>query len=146
MYDNDYTYDNSSLFNAPEPATSVLNTGIFLFGGLFLLALMILSLVVMWRVFVKAGKPGWGSLVPIYNTYLLLKIAGRPGWWLLLLFIPIVNMVVLLLMSLDIAKAFGKSPTFGVLGLWLFTMIGFTMLAFDSSKYTPPVPDKPVTA
>jgi hypothetical protein len=70
-------------------------------GGLFLL--LIYAVVIVgtiagaWKIFEKAGQPGWAAIVPFYNTYILLKIAGRPGWWLLLYLIPLVNLVIAIL-------------------------------------------------
>ena len=108
------------------------NLGVVLF---FDLIIFVVAVAIMWKLFVKAGKPGWAAIIPIYNTLVLLEIAGRPWWWLLLLFIPIVNIVILFMLSLDIAKAFGKSTMFGVLGLFIFSVIGYAMLAFGSAKY-----------
>ena len=88
-----------------------------------------------WKTFVKAGKPGWGSLIPFYNTYLMIKIGGKPGWWLLLYFIPLVQLVVSILVSLGVAEKFGKSSAFGIFGLWLFAPIGYLMLGFGDAKY-----------
>ena len=99
---------------------------------------IIVGLVViigMWKVFEKAGQPGWGALIPIYNIYLLLKIAGRPSWWLILYLIPFVNFVALIIVSLDVAKAFGKSATFGIFGLVLFSFIGYPVLGFGDATY-----------
>ena len=62
-----------------------------------------------WKVFTKAGQPGWAILIPFYNTYVLLKIVGRPGWWLVLMFIPLVNIVIAIIVAIDLAKSFGKS-------------------------------------
>jgi len=84
----------------------------------------------------KAGKPGWGAIIPIYNVYLLIKIAGRPGWWLILYFIPIVNIIILLLVSLDIARNFGHGAGFGIL-LWLIAPIMYLVLGFGASEYKP---------
>lgn len=106
--------------------------------SLFYLALAIVGIVALWKTFLKAGKPGWGALIPIYNVYLLVKVAGRPGWWLLLYLVPIVNLIVHIIISLDIAKAFGKSSAFGIIGLWLFSFIGFLILGFGDAKYTAP--------
>lgn len=103
--------------------------------GIFWLVFAVLIVVAFWKVFTKAGKPGWASIVPIYNTYILLKIAGRPGWWLLLLFIPFVNIVVYLVVSIDVAKAFGKSSLFGVVGLFFFSVVGYLMLGFGKASY-----------
>lgn len=116
------------------------------------LVVAVIFVIGLWKVFVKAGRPGWAAIVPFYNTYTLLKIAGRPGWWLILYFIPIVNFVVALVVALDIAKVFGRSAVFGVLGLWLFSIIGYLMLGFGSSQYVggstpvaPATPTPPVT-
>jgi hypothetical protein len=102
---------------------------------LIYLAILIPIFIGYWKMFVKAGQPGWACLVPIYNAYILLKIAGRPGWWLILLFIPLVNIVIIFIVLLDIAKAFGRSVLFAILGLWLFTPIGILMLGFGKSQY-----------
>lgn len=98
-------------------------------------AIAVLSIVAMWRIFTKAKQPGWAAIVPIYNLYVLLKVAGRPGWWLLLYLIPFVNIVIHLLVSIDLAKAFGKSTVFGVVGLFLFAIVGYVMLAFGKAEY-----------
>jgi membrane protein YqaA with SNARE-associated domain len=61
------------------------------------LLFVLVAVAAMWKVFTKAGQPGWAAIVPFYNTYVLLKIVGRPGWWLLLLFIPLVNIAILII-------------------------------------------------
>jgi len=99
------------------------------------LVFAVFFLVVYWKVFAKAGKPGWTSIIPFYSTYIILKIAGKPGWWLLLYFIPLVNIVVNIVVSLGVAEAFGRSQMFGVFGLWLFSPIGYSILAFGNSQY-----------
>lgn len=113
------------------------------FGGapgiIIFLAFVVLMIVSYWKVFVKAGKPGWASIIPIYNTYITLKIVGRPGWWLLLYLVPLVNLVVHLVVCLDLAKAFGKGSAFGVFGLWLFSFVGYPMLAFGDTTYKQPM-------
>lgn len=105
-------------------------------GG-YLLAIIfgVIYVVTMWRVFEKAKKPGWAAIVPIYNIYVTLKIVGRPGWWLLLYFVPLVNVVVHAIVSVDIAKVFGKSTAFGIIGIWLFSAIGYLILAFGDATY-----------
>ncbi len=99
------------------------------------LVIAILAIAGMWATFQKAGKPGWAAIIPIYNIYVLLKVAGRPGWWLILFLIPFVNVIVSLVVSLDVAKNFGKSAAFGVIGLWLFSVIGYLMLGFGDATY-----------
>jgi hypothetical protein len=102
------------------------------------LAILVLMIVSMWKVYTKAGQYGWAAIIPIYNIYVLCKIGGRPGWWTVLYLIPIVNLVISIIVSLDVAKAFGKSGVFGFFGLWLFGIIGFPMLAFGSARYVGP--------
>ena len=82
-------------------------------GGLIGLVVAVLAIIGMWKVFTKAGKPGWAAIIPFYNLYILLKVAGRPGWWLLLFFVPFLNIVILILVNMDIARAFGKSASCG---------------------------------
>ena len=101
------------------------------------LAIFILAIAGMWKVFEKAGKPGWGAIIPIYNIVLLLEIVGKPIWWILLLFIPCVGIVIALILFLELAKCFGKSAGFGI-GLFLLGFIFFPMLGFGDAKYRGP--------
>jgi len=91
----------------------------------------------MWKVFTKAGQPGWASLIPIYNTYIMLKMAGKPGWWLLLLLIPFVNLIFAIILVIAIAERFGKGVGFA-LGMIFLSLIFWAILAFGDAKYTPP--------
>lgn len=101
---------------------------------LFAIAIGLFYIVSMWKVFSKAGQPGWGIFIPIYNLYLLLLIAGRPGWWVLLYLIPLVNLIIAIIVAIDVAKNFGKEPIFG-LGLFFFGFIFYPILAFGSATY-----------
>lgn len=115
-------------------------------GLLCISALMIIAIIGIWRTFEKAGQPGWGAIIPIYNAYnayLLLKIAGRPGWWLILLLIPLVNVVIWLLVSIDIAQSFGKSAAWGVILLFLLTGLGLLILGFSDAQYRGPAAARP---
>ena len=103
------------------------------------LPIMIFMIVTVWKVFVKAGRPGWASIVPIYNVYCWMKIAGKPGWWLLFCLIPVANLIVGIIVTIEIAKAFGKSTGFAVLMIFL-PIIALPILAFGDAKYTPPIP------
>src|SRR5262245_53965955 len=89
--------------------------------------LVILMIIGMWKVFEKAGKPGWAAIVPFYNTFVLTEIAGKPVLWFILLFIPCVGLVIFLMISMEIAKAFGKGQGFG-LGLCFLPFIFYPML------------------
>lgn len=107
----------------------------FVLYMLFWLAFVIFTIAGIWKTYSKAGKPGWAAIVPIYNIIVMLEVVNRPIWWIILFFIPFVNIVVYIILSLDMAKAFGKSATFGIIGLFLFSPIGFLMLGFGSAKY-----------
>ena len=101
--------------------------------------LIILMIVGMWKVFQKAGKPGWASIIPFYNTFVLVEIAGKPILWFVLLFVPCVNIVILLMLAMEIAKVFGKGAGFG-LGLAFLPFIFYPILGFGDARYQAPVP------
>ena len=103
-------------------------------GLVIYLALVVLVIAGFWKTFEKAGKPGWGSLVPIYNAVLLLEIAGKPIWWFILFFIPIVGLIIAILVSIEVAKNFGKGAGFG-LGLAFLPFIFYPILGFGDAKY-----------
>lgn len=103
-------------------------------GLIISLAIAVFAIVSLWKVFTKAGQPGWAVLIPIYNAYVLCKIGGKPGWWVILLFIPIVNIVISLLIALGVAENFGRGAGFGV-GLWLLPIIFYPILAFGDASY-----------
>ncbi|EDM77307.1 hypothetical protein PPSIR1_26358 [Plesiocystis pacifica SIR-1] len=98
------------------------------------LIVMIVALAGLWKVFAKAGEPGWACIVPIYNMIVLLNVAGRPVWWFILMFVPIVNFIVLLVVWIDIAKRFGKGTGFG-LGLVFLGPIFIPILGFGDAQY-----------
>ena len=111
------------------------------------LALCIFSIIVMWKIFTKAGKPGWAAIVPFYNLYVMFEITWGNGWMFLtclLAIIPVIGsiafLVILILTMVKLAKAFGKSGGFAV-GLIFLGIIFEAILAFDSSTYLG-VPDK----
>jgi hypothetical protein len=104
---------------------------------LFFVVVIVFYVVAYWRLFAKAGEPGWGALIPIYNLYLYCKIAGRPEWWLILFFIPFVNVVIALILAMDLAKAFGKSSGFGI-GLWILSFVFVPILSYGSAQYLQP--------
>jgi hypothetical protein len=106
------------------------------FGLIIWLAIVVFMIASMWKVFTKAGQPGWGCLIPIYNVYLICKIAGKPGWWVLLYLIPIVSIIISIIVMIDFARAFGKGAGFG-LGLAFLGLIFFPILAFGSAQYQP---------
>jgi hypothetical protein len=103
------------------------------FVGLYL-GVLILVVAGLWKAFAKAGKPGWAAIVPVYNLVVMVEISGRPLWWVVLFFVPFVNLVAAVLISIDIAKAFGKDVGFG-LGLAFLGPIFWPILGFGSAEY-----------
>lgn len=102
-------------------------------------ALTVLTIVAMWKLFAKAGQPGWAVIVPIYNIVVMLKIVGKPLWWIILMFIPIANIIVGLILTHNIAKVFGKDIGF-TLGLIFLPFIFYPILAFGKAVYISPQP------
>ena len=106
-------------------------------GGLLVqVVLTVLMVAALWKVFTKAGEPGWAAIVPLYNFFVMLKIAGKPAWWIVLMFIPIANFIVLILVAMSIAKNFNKSGGFGI-GLALLPIVFYPLLAFGDAQFSP---------
>jgi len=101
------------------------------------LAILLVYVAALWRIFTKAGQPGWAAIIPIYNYYVILKIVGRPWWWLLLYLVPIVNLVILIIVLNDLSKSFGHGVGF-TLGLIFLSFIFYPILGFVDSRYLGP--------
>jgi len=91
----------------------------------------------MWKIFVKAGKPGWAAIIPFYNIIVELEILGRPWWFILLMFVPVANFVVSVIITFDFARVFGESIGFGF-GLFFLPIIFYPILAFSNVMYIGP--------
>ncbi len=104
---------------------------------LIVLILIVIDVVGMWKIFTKAGKPGWAAIIPIYNYIVLMEIIGKPLWWVIMLLLPCVNLVFGILVYIELAKCFGKDAFYGVL-LFLFRTIMIPVLGFSDAQYTPP--------
>lgn len=103
----------------------------------FYLAIVVLMIASLWKIYTKAGKPGWACLVPIYNIIVLLEIVGKPWWWILLMMIPIANFVILIMMYHQLSLSFGKGAGFTV-GIIFLSYIFLPILAFGDAKYVGP--------
>lgn len=103
----------------------------------FVVAIAVLYLATLWNIFEKAGKPGWAAIIPIYNLVVMFEIVGRPVWWIILYFIPLVNVVIGFIVMYDLAKSFGKDLGF-TLGLIFLGFIFYPILAFGGAKYIGP--------
>jgi hypothetical protein len=101
---------------------------------LVILAITVVVVAGFWKTFEKAGEPGWAAIIPIYNLYVLVKISGNAWWWLILFFIPIINIVAQAKISIDVADKFDQGILFG-LGLMLLSFIFYPILGFGSYQY-----------
>lgn len=117
-------------------ASSLLGAVFGLVFGLIGLVIGLIMIASSWKIFTKAGEAGWMSLIPVLNLIILLKIARKPAWWVILLMVPFVNFVILILLNIELAKAFGQGVGFAV-GLLLLPMVFFPILAFGSARYSP---------
>jgi hypothetical protein len=98
------------------------------------LAITILVVASFWKIFAKAGKPGWAAIIPIYNLVVYLQVVNRPIWWIILMFIPVVNIVIWIVLTNDLAKAFGKGVGWTI-GLLFLGFIFYPILGFGGDPY-----------
>ena len=122
------TYDSYDMMAA------LIGTGVFTVYMIIALGMLVLTIVARWKIYSKAGKPGWASLIPFYSEYCLFDIAWGNGWLFLLGFVPCVNVVVMIMLYFKLAKAFGKGTGFGF-GLVFLNTIFVLILGFDHSQY-----------
>ncbi len=101
------------------------------------MAIIVLEIAALWKVFVKAGKPGWAVIIPVYNLIVLLEIVGKPLWWIILFIIPFVNYIFLIWTINLVSKSFGKDVGF-TLGLIFLAPIFWPILGFGSAEYKGP--------
>jgi len=101
------------------------------------IGLIVFYVLCMWKIFEKAGKPGWAAIVPIYNVVVLLDIVGKPIWWIILYLIPLVSLIVGIIVLANLAKVFGKGTGFAI-GLIFLGFIFFPILAFGDATYHKP--------
>ncbi|MGV7105243.1 DUF5684 domain-containing protein [Flavobacterium sp. U410] len=101
---------------------------------IFYLAVIIFFIGAYWKIFVKAGKPGWACIIPIYSAIVLLEIIKKPTWWLFMFFIPFVNIYYAVVATNELSKAFGKDTGFTV-GLILLPFIFYPILGYGSAEY-----------
>jgi Family of unknown function (DUF5684) len=106
-------------------------------GAVVYIAVVVFEIAALWQVFVKASEKGWKAIIPIWNTLIVLKISGRPFWWIILFIIPIVNFIVYIIVYYNLAKSFAKSTGFAV-GLIILPFIFIPILGFGSSQYAGP--------
>ena len=120
-----------------DSAANAAAAGFLIVYYVVFLALLILILVAQWKIFVKAGKPGWGAIVPFYNLYCLFDMSFGNGWLFLLTLVPCVNVVMQIIMWVKLAKAFDKSGGFAV-GLIFLPYVFLPILGFGDAEYIGP--------
>lgn len=123
------------LFQDDNGQTIATITGIA--GACCGLIFVVAILAGLWMVFQKAGKPGWAAIVPLYNGIVILEIVGRPIWWIILFFIPFINLLASILIYNDLAKSFGKGVGWTI-GLLLLPFVFVPALGFGSAQYLGP--------
>lgn len=101
------------------------------------LIIVVINMIISWKIFVKAGQPGWASLIPIYNIFVLLQIIGKPWWWFFMFFIPSVNVVFVIWATNLFCKSFGKDFLWTI-GMFFISFILLAVIAFGDSKYLGP--------
>ena len=101
---------------------------------LIYIAVLVVVIAGIWKAFEKAGHPGWGAIVPFYNIYIMTQIAKKPGWWVILFFVPIVSIIIMIILSIEIAKNYGKDTGFGI-GLALLGFVFWPILGFGDAQY-----------
>jgi hypothetical protein len=108
---------------------------------IFSLAICIFMIITMWKLYLKAGQPGWAAIIPIFNFLVMLRVAGKPWWWIfgvLLGVIPVVGQILIIVLMIfiwyNVAKNFGKGVGFTV-GMILLPIIFFPILAFGKAEY-----------
>ncbi|SJZ35062.1 hypothetical protein SAMN02745119_00170 [Trichlorobacter thiogenes] len=102
--------------------------------SLLYLVMIVAAIAGMWKVFEKAGQPGWAAIVPIYNLFILLQIVNKPVWWIVLLLIPLINIVILIMVSIALAEKFGKGGGFAV-GMVFLPFVFYPMLGFGDERF-----------
>ena len=136
---NYYTTDYSNYYNTTTKAATAGFGAAFIVYLIICLAIAAVMIVSLWKVFTKAGRPGWAAIVPFYNMWTLFEIGGQKGAYIFFIFIPFVGSIIYLVFEikalLEIATRFGKDTTFGVLSIF-FPFVTFPILAFSDAKYT----------
>jgi len=112
--------------------------GLGIMSFLPIIALIVFQAVCYWKIFEKAGRPGWQGIIPIANMYFLTELVGKPLWWfIVILLVPCANIVFIILLNIELAKAFGKTTGFGI-GLTLIGIVFLPILAFGDARYVGP--------
>ncbi|MEF9917523.1 MAG: DUF5684 domain-containing protein [Lachnospiraceae bacterium] len=127
---NEATMYETTMYNTP----GTINTEALMMSWSICLVISVIYMVMMWKIFSKAGLPGWKCLIPFYNMYCLYKILWGNGWMFIALFVPLVNLVIFAMSMYKLAKVFGKGIGF-TFGLIFLGIIFVGILAFGPAEY-----------
>jgi hypothetical protein len=103
-------------------------------SGIIWLAFVVVMIAAMIKMYQKAGREWWEAIIPVYNIYVMLKIIGKPSWWIILYIIPLVNIIVSIIVLHNLSKSFGKGAGF-TLGLIFLPFIFYPILGFGDAQY-----------
>ena len=78
---------------------------------IFFIIVQLVHFIGTWKLYVSAGRKSWEAAIPVYNAIVLLKIIGRPTWWTVLLFLPIINLIIFPVIWVETLSCFGKNTT-----------------------------------
>lgn len=134
-YHTAYDYPPSAYTSGQTNNGAVAGLLLFLFFIIFVA--VVIAVVSMWKLFTKAGKPGWAAIVPIYNLMVMAEISGKPSWWGLLVLVPFANIVFSFWIMWLFVERFGKGPGFFIFYV-LLPIVALPVLAFGKSQYQPP--------
>ncbi len=129
--DMSFAYDPGAVFDAFGTPVGLIGYAVFVVG--------------LWMMLERAGLPGWGAIIPIYNLYLVIKLGGLSGWMIILFVIPIVNIFAALYVAGRVSEAFGYGVLMAIFGLFLFPPLGFLIIGLSRLPYRLPRFDRPVS-
>lgn len=130
MYDYGYGYGTPDYNTASSIAGGIAGIGAIMLVGTLILSVVLI--IALWKIYTKAGKPGWAAIVPIYNFIVLIQITELPMWYILLFFVPFGNIYAMFKIYIELAHKFGKSTGFGVATVF-FSIVCLPILGFSKN-------------
>ena len=127
----DYYTTTSTMDPAAEGVLAGIGAGTLIVSAI----ISIFMLITIWKLFQKAGQPGWAAIIPIYNIVVMFRVI-KMDWWhiLIMLFVPFAALVYSFIIPFKLAQVFGKSAGFGVLAIFL-PIIAYPIMAFGDAQY-----------
>ena len=129
-----YSYDYGYTTTVDSTEALGILAGVGVVSWIISMAVCVVMIIAMWKIFKKAGKKGWEAIVPIYNIIVMFEISNIPVWQIVFYFIPFANIYIMFKQYIELAKKFGKSAGFGV-STAFFPFVCLPILGFGSAKY-----------